>query len=83
MGFQVLRSGEDRPLVCELEELIGRRKIAGCPRHCHGGHHGMDNCNTCHCTGSGFYIRDKFYPNSEEGWSAALKDVRAAMQCGT
>jgi hypothetical protein len=48
-------------------------RIVPCPRSCHGGRRGMDNCNTCGCTGSGIRYGGKFYPNTEEGFRDAFK----------
>lgn len=64
-------------LIEELEFIAGPRKIIGCPRHCDGGMRGCDACNHCGTTGSGFYLDRKFYPNTEEGWKAALVAVRS------
>jgi hypothetical protein len=54
-------------------EFCSAARVVACPRHCHNGHHGMDNCNTCGCTGSGIRYGDKFYPNTEEGFREAFK----------
>lgn len=63
--------------VRKLERLVGSRVIQRCPRFCDWGHRGMDNCNICDCTGSGFYCRDEFYGNSERGWKQAYLTVKA------
>lgn len=68
--------------VEKLERLVGPRIIQRCPRFCDWGHRGMDNCNTCDCTGSGFYCRDEFYGNSEEGWKQAYELVRTSRAVG-
>jgi len=35
------------------------------------GRRGMDRCRACDGTGSGFFVRGRFYPNTEAGFKAA------------
>ena len=58
-----------------LEDLVGSIQIVPCPRHCISGHIGMDNCNTCGVTGSGFRMFSRFFPNTEEGWKEAYEQA--------
>ncbi len=49
-------------------------KARHCP-HCDfsSGHRGMDRCHICDGTGSVFYVGDRYYPNTEKGFRAAIR----------
>jgi len=70
-------NADAKPLVKELEAIVGPVRVLGCPRYCDDGWRGCDACNTCGKTGSVIRVRGKIYPNSEEGWRDALAAVRA------
>ena len=43
-----------------------------CPRCDFGsGYRGMDRCAACDGTGSGFWVGERFFPNTEEGHKQA------------
>lgn len=66
-------------LINILESALGHEvKIISCPKHCDWGYRGVDACNTCGTTGTGFRVKGKFYPNTEEGFEQAL-DALAAV----
>lgn len=68
----------DAPLIEKVEAIVGPVMALGCPRYCDDGYRGCDACNTCGKTGSVIRIAGKMYPNSEEGWEAALTALRSS-----
>lgn len=53
-------------------------KPTSCP-HCDfsGGTRGMDRCSKCDGTGSVFRVGGRYYPNTKEGYEAAVKAANA------
>jgi DnaJ-class molecular chaperone len=52
------------------------------PQRCHrcdfgSGQRGMDRCPTCDGTGSVFFVNGQFFPNTKEGYEAALAKSEA------
>ena len=41
--------------------------------HCDfgSGQRGVDRCGKCNGTGSGFYVKNQFYPNTKNGYEKA------------
>ena len=48
-------------------------KTVHCPKFCCQGFIGMDRCNICDETGSGFLVEGKFFPNTKEGAEKAVE----------
>lgn len=79
-GFNHPAMSDTPEFVTKLEAKVGKRKIIPCPWHCDDGMRGMDACNHCHKTGSGFRFNKKFYPNSERGWREAWNAAKSEFQ---
>lgn len=56
-----------------MSEVTTYRTIR-CTRYCDNGYRGMDNCNSCGCTGAMLAAGGNYYPNTREGWIELRKD---------